>query len=465
MWSMPDRRASGAFAPPDSIVTALALDAALDARARSDAAGLGSADDLLVLADAVRARPRQDRWDHIDLDQLEPVTLGPVRPIPVGFPLPAKRVRRGYRREAMTAAAAMAVLAAGLDMGLSAQGGVSIPAAASSAAVRMALVDDRVQLAPPASAVAGNDAADELTSLDCPTARGCFAVADAPDHAVVAVSTDGGRTWQRHGAPGNVTELSAIGCSSPEHCVAVGSAGGTAAIVSTTDGGRHWVNQSTPAAVTSLVSVSCPQIAHCWAVGQAGTAAAIVTTADGGRHWVSQSAPAATVSLASVSCGVVESCWAGGTARNGGIVLTTANGGRTWHRQVLAGSAPTRIVTVSCSTGAGCWAAGPDRTGAVDVFTRATGATMALATSPRTIGTGTAAIPLCPPGCGSSGNAVANQATRTIEGVTAAALSGRIAAGALTCPTALQCWDMSTSETGVSANSLELGRAASGVAG
>lgn len=495
----PDDHLPDDHLPDDAVVTALALDVAIDLAghpwAFPDRGGRpvdGADDDLLEMATVVRAIGAADRA------LAGPTTRPPITPAAVSPPLdpsstapvlslrpvvlppmaaPPRRVRRRDRRRqvvAVAVAASAVALAIGADLALQAGGGAG-PADAGwalPATVRMTLASDRVVLAPPGG---GPSSADRITAVSCMTDQHCLAVADADGHAVIAVSNDGGTTWQRQSAP-VAAELSAILCATPAHCWAVGSAGtgsrgNEAVILTTSDGGRTWSTGSVPAGVGSLQSISCATVETCWAVGSAGggTGAAIVATSDGGRTWSTEPVPVGVGSLASVSCPVAETCWAGGQAAGDATVVATTDGGRTWERQALptddtavddtAVDDAATVSSITCTPALTCWAAATDGAGTVTVLA---GGPDGWHVSARAGGggiSGFVASPGCATGCRApEQGGAANTALATIEGGTAAALRGRTTTGAVTCPTARECWLVRTSGTGFTSTALALDR-------
>lgn len=142
-----------------------------------------------------------------------------------------------------------------------------------------------------------------LPSLDCPTATTCIGLAyNYPSTAPFIESlrtTDGGHTWHytRLRLRGNAFD--APSCSDANHCVAIAQTvpvpnsrmQGHLVALTSTNGGRTWQTHSLPADVSTdgvVAGLSCPTDAQCWATLHKKTGSpqpVIVTTSDGGGSW------------------------------------------------------------------------------------------------------------------------------------------------------------------------------------
>ncbi|HVX20945.1 MAG TPA: sialidase family protein [Acidimicrobiales bacterium] len=210
--------------------------------------------------------------------------------------------------------------------------------------------------------------ASQLVSLACPAATDCLGAgygpptaADPTGGAVVARSTDGGRTW-------SVTPLAAtfvpsssggLACAGRQ-CVVGGTDDITATSAATAraaawysaDGGATWSPSAVPSGLTALRAVSCtgdrcvgvangPAPAGASASFPYGTSQAVATT-DGGRNWTTTGSEGlAPAYLDTVSCTTASTCWAGGY-RSGhgpgsqvGVIARTDDGGVTWTDEPL----------------------------------------------------------------------------------------------------------------------------------
>lgn len=470
---MPDPVSARAADHPDEmVVRALALDLAIDARLRGgNRPGEPSpSDELTDLAAGLSSLPA-DWWDEGCLpDGRTPGTGGgaavaPLRPVsldraaPSGLRASSTRPgKRRRRREALAATAAVAALFTLVEVGPAGGHHTSDSALTLPITTRLAMVDDRLQLAP---TVPSSSGLSRLAAVSCPGADRCIGVADTSGSASVATSDDGGRTWIRRSAPFGVTRLTAVTCATLEHCWAVGNAGREGALLATTDGGDDWVRQSTPSGVVSLDAISCPTTTACWAVGTMDMGGAIVATIDGGGIWARQSAPAGVTSLDAVSCPTVTACWAGGGGPGGAALMSTHDGGGNWVQDVLPPAAgpglATRVAAVVCPTVQTCWAADTGARGSVIALTG--GATPWASTAAARGGSvaGTGWAPLCPSGCGGATDPASPVTERAVEGSAAGAVSGRTADGALTCPTVVQCWAVGAGTSGFTADAVDLG--------
>ncbi len=462
---------------------ALALDIAIDVRRRQGEGPLGTDadDELTALARSLDRLPASwwgQRWgtspsgtgDPVSvpgtvapLVALDPISLGPPARTGPSSPLTRARaprpVARRLGREALAATAAVAALVAVAELGLPGRGGEHPSGTPTTAAGRLAVVDDRVQLAVAGGAPGTGTA--RLAAVACPRALDCIGVADRAGRASLALSADGGRTWVDRGAPGGVTSLDAVTCTGPARCWAVGGSGAEAAILTSSDGGSTWVRQSAPRGVASLDAISCPAVTTCWAAGTGGGRGVIVATTDGGGTWVRRTGPTGVASLDAISCPTVTTCWAGGTEGSGPAVVSSDDGARSWSPNLLAAVAGaagvTGVVAVTCPTAARCWATGTGGRDSPVVFTGGGHAWSATGTPGAGPVAGTGWAPLCPAACGSQRTGGPTALERAVEGPGAAAVSGREAGGALTCPTVLECWSVRSSAQGFAAEAVELG--------
>ncbi len=173
--------------------------------------------------------------------------------------------------------------------------------------------------------------ANDLTSINCPSASSCFAAGEA---GTIVTTTDSGSAWSPQSS-GTAADLAGISCPSTSTCVAVG-AGGT--ILETGDGGATWTKQQS-GTTNDLKAVSCATGADCHAVGDGGT---VLASSDGGQSWIAQGSGTDS-SLLGISCPDASTCYAVGdisVPRPGTIgtnykdgVLKTADGGETWRVQ------------------------------------------------------------------------------------------------------------------------------------
>lgn len=144
---------------------------------------------------------------------------------------------------------------------------------------------------------------------------------DVVTNSILAITRDGGKTWQVLQAPTR-QELIHIDVVDEKRAWIVG-AGGT--ILHTEDSGESWVKQVSDTTVT-LFHVDFRDDKKGWAVGEQGT---ILITQDGGRAWtkVSSTARATLLSVQFVSD---DEGWIVG---RGGTILRSSNGGRAWVEQ------------------------------------------------------------------------------------------------------------------------------------
>lgn len=140
-------------------------------------------------------------------------------------------------------------------------------------------------------------------------------------NSILAVTRDGGVTWQVLQAPTR-EELIHIDFVDDKRGWIVGAAG---AILHTDNAGETWAKQSAETNVT-LYHVDFRNDKKGWAVGERGT---ILRTEDGGRTWTMVESPARSTFL-SVQFVSDDEGWIVG---RGGTVLRSGDAGRTWIEQ------------------------------------------------------------------------------------------------------------------------------------
>jgi photosystem II stability/assembly factor-like uncharacterized protein len=144
---------------------------------------------------------------------------------------------------------------------------------------------------------------------------------DVITNSILAITRDGGATWQVLQAPTR-QELIHIDVVDEKRAWIVGAGG---AILRTEDSGESWIKQVSNTTVT-LFHVDFRNEKKGCAVGERGT---ILVTEDGGRTWT-KVASAARSTLLSVQFVGDDEGWIVG---RGGAILRSSNGGRTWIEQ------------------------------------------------------------------------------------------------------------------------------------
>jgi photosystem II stability/assembly factor-like uncharacterized protein len=140
-------------------------------------------------------------------------------------------------------------------------------------------------------------------------------------NSILAITRDGGATWQVLQAP-TQQELIHIDVVDEKRAWIVGAAG---AILHTNDAGETWIRQTSDTTV-ALYHVDFRNDKKGWAVGERGT---ILRTDDGGKTWTKVESPAHST-LLSVQFVSDDEGWVLG---RGGAILRSNNGGRTWVEQ------------------------------------------------------------------------------------------------------------------------------------
>jgi photosystem II stability/assembly factor-like uncharacterized protein len=144
---------------------------------------------------------------------------------------------------------------------------------------------------------------------------------DVITNSILAITRDGGVTWQVVQAPTR-QELIHIDFVDEKRGWIVGAAG---AILHTDDAGESWVKQTSETTAT-LYHVKFRNEKKGWTVGERGT---ILRTEDGGQIWTKVESPARST-LLSVEFVNDDEGWVVG---RGGTILRSNNGGRVWVEQ------------------------------------------------------------------------------------------------------------------------------------
>jgi len=140
-------------------------------------------------------------------------------------------------------------------------------------------------------------------------------------NSILAITRDGGATWQVLHAPTN-QELIHIDFVDEKRGWIVGAGG---AILHTEDAGETWTKQNSETDAT-LYHVNFRNDKEGWTVGEKGT---ILRTDDGGRMWRKVESPARGT-LLSVQFANADEGWIVG---RGGVILRSGNRGQTWIEQ------------------------------------------------------------------------------------------------------------------------------------
>ena len=163
-----------------------------------------------------------------------------------------------------------------------------------------------------------------VSSLDCVKAAVCWLAGNYQSSlmsvaGLVAVSSDGGASWDRRALPASppLYGVNAISCVSAAHCLVVGTvnegglegSSGSPVFVETSDGGAAWNIHAAPSSVVYVPGLECLNTTLCWLSGKNG----VGTTSDGGRTWSPLLIPA-TVTPGGLWCSSDASCVLAGAA-------------------------------------------------------------------------------------------------------------------------------------------------------
>ncbi len=164
-------------------------------------------------------------------------------------------------------------------------------------------------------------------------------------NSILAITRDGGVTWQALHAPTN-QELIHIDFVDDKRGWIVGAGG---AILHTEDAGETWTKQKSETQVT-LYHVDFRNEKQGWVIGERGT---VLRTEDSGRNWTKVESPA-RATLLSVQFINEDEGWIVG---RGGVILRSSNQGRTWVDQESGTKQNLYALFVDKKN---CWAVGSD---------------------------------------------------------------------------------------------------------
>ena len=217
--------------------------------------------------------------------------------------------------------------------------------------------------------VRGAHLADTMNGVSCSSATRCEAVGSwgtaTTGYGVVAVSTNGGRTWSAQHASPIPHVLSAITCLNDKDCYAAGVKGGSTNYWSaTTSAGTHWTDHTAMVSpsVGGLSAISCVSTTNCTMTDIRGTTAVTDTS---GSTWSIGSAFSTTHWIWGLSCVAGGSCVAVGVDTKGKAqVLVSLNSGLTWRPATTPNVSGT-LFGVTCLSASTCYAVGKNASHAI----------------------------------------------------------------------------------------------------
>ncbi|HUC05777.1 MAG TPA: sialidase family protein [Acidimicrobiales bacterium] len=174
------------------------------------------------------------------------------------------------------------------------------------------------------------DGLEDPGRITCDTAGTCLVAGNVPTgsgraQGAIAVSSDGGSTWQSASLPSSTGLLQDAVCGSAVGCIAVGTTSTTAsdvvpaqgAVLFSSDNGMTWHAGPTPP-VEDVFAVECPGAALCvmagtqWVTGTSIGTGGIGVSHDGGATFTSISTAYTPLSLTALACPSVAQCIAVG---------------------------------------------------------------------------------------------------------------------------------------------------------
>jgi hypothetical protein len=217
-----------------------------------------------------------------------------------------------------------------------------------------------------------------VQSVTCAGLAQCTALAGNGTAVWSVRTTDFGQTWTQMGSlPSSFVVDGTLFCASGGPCLVPGyvptSAGhGQGALAVSRDGGQTWNGASLPAGTGVLQAATCSTVSRCLASGSTSTtvsdvAAAqgqLLQSADGGSTWTAATAPPVDdgYGMACPSaqlCALAGANWEGNPAVAAGAVAQSRDGGGEFSLSPAA-YAPITLTAVACPSTAACVAVGGD---------------------------------------------------------------------------------------------------------
>lgn len=190
---------------------------------------------------------------------------------------------------------------------------------------------------PPLGASGSSFAGGGLTSISCFSVRHCVSGGPAG-----VLETNDGTDWRVFATtpgPGHggtladgilVNQLQLLVCPTPSRCIgALTNNNGLALLHVSTDGGRVWQRATSPATFVPS-DITCPAISECLAAGSDVHGGAVLESFDGGRRWSAAPLPTnggasvagvPSASYTSVSCSAPNHCVALGVGATGEVAI------------------------------------------------------------------------------------------------------------------------------------------------
>jgi photosystem II stability/assembly factor-like uncharacterized protein len=219
----------------------------------------------------------------------------------------------------------------------------------------------------------GRDAADNLSSISCPSQSVCEVVGSSGNFSdgVIFKTSDAGRQWIRLFFVPNVL-LESITCPSISFCVAAGISpsalspvltipevsGGS--IWTSDDSGARWTRGILPRGrVPAIGGVYCSAAGDCLAAAESVSSSEILRSTNYGASWSVASTLPRGLTLFTVTCASRSLCIAAG-ARDStrGEIMRSTDGGSTWTGVIPRGQYLDFVRGVTCLSSTSCVAVG-----------------------------------------------------------------------------------------------------------
>ncbi len=217
-----------------------------------------------------------------------------------------------------------------------------------------------------------------MPAVTCLGIQMCIAIVTNGTSLWSSRSTDFGTTWQQEAdLPASFGGATGLECDASGTClvagyVPAGPGHGAGALALSADGGQTWESATVPAGVGLLQTVACATPTSCFAAGTTSTTVSdvvpgkgeLLQSVDGGHTWASAPVPPVDDAYGIAcpnarQCAMVGTDWAGVPAVGTGAVAQSHDGGQTFTTSSSA-YVPLTLAALSCPTAVACIAVGGD---------------------------------------------------------------------------------------------------------
>jgi hypothetical protein len=220
-----------------------------------------------------------------------------------------------------------------------------------------------------------------MSGVQCTGTADCVAIVSDGTDDWSARSADFGHTWQQEGnLPAGFQGARDVSCLVGGSCLVAGytattTGHGQGAVAISPDGGQTWQAANLPAGQGELQNATCSTVTICLAVGSTSTTVSDVVPAkgtlldsvDGGHTWVPSVSAPPVDDIYGIACPVTRVCavvgtrWVGHPAVGTGAVAHSSDGGVSFTPSTAA-YVPLTLTALSCPSALTCLAVGGDIT-------------------------------------------------------------------------------------------------------